>query len=139
MRTLFVGLLAGTVAIMTGCTKGPDGGNLKADSFEVKAPALTTALKPGESKTVKLTVERGKEFKQTVKLAADAPKTGIKVELLRSELKAGDPGEIEMKLTAEEQASPGEAKVTLKATPEKGDAKSVDVKVSVEEGKKAGS
>jgi uncharacterized membrane protein len=136
MRTLIVGLLAGAVAVLTGCTKEPNG---KADSFEVKAPALTTALKPGESKIVKLTLERGKEFKQTVKLTADGAGKGIKVELPRSEVKAGDPGEIEMKLTAEEQAAPGDAKVTLKATPEKGEAKSVEVKVSVEESKKAGS
>lgn len=139
MRTLIVGLLAGTLAILTGCTKDPNAGNAKADSFEVKAPAATTALKQGESKTVKLTVERGKDFKQTVKLTADGLAKGIKIELARAELKAGDPNEIEMKLTAEEQAAPGEAKITVKATPEKGDAKSIEVKVSVEEVKKAGS
>jgi hypothetical protein len=108
MRTLIVGLLAGAMAILTGCTKEPKG-DAKAESFEVKAPAAATALKQGESKTVKLTVERGKEFKQAVKLTADAP------------------------------AAPGEAKVTLKATPEKGDARTVEVKVSVEENKKPGS
>jgi len=134
MRTLIVGLLAGAVAVLSGCAKEPK------DSFEIKAPAAATALKQGESKTVKLTVERGHEFKQALKLTADGPASkGIKVELPRAEIKPGDSGDIEIKLTAEDQAAPGAVKVTLKATPEKGDAKTVEVKVSVEESKKPGS
>lgn len=138
MRTLIAGLLVASLVVFAGCTRDQSGGNAKVDSFEVKAPPAT-ALKQGESKTVKLTVDRGKEFKQNIKLAADASPKGIKVELVRAELKTGDPGEIEMRLTAEEQAAPGEAKLTLTATPEKGAAKTVEVKFMVEEVKKAGS
>jgi uncharacterized membrane protein len=126
MRTLIAGLVMTALIISTGC---------QDNSFQMKAPA-PTSLKQGETKTIKLTFDRGKDFKQNVKLAADTPAKGIKIELSRTELKAADPAEVEVKLTAEEQATPGEAKVKVTATPEKGDAKTAEVRVTVEEAKK---
>jgi uncharacterized membrane protein len=126
MRTLIASLVVTALVISTGC---------QDNSFHMKAPA-PTSVKQGESKTIKMTFDRGKDFKQNVKLAVDTQVKGIKIELSRAELKAGDPAEVEVKLTAEEQATPGEAKVKVTATPEKGEAQTAEVKVTVEEAKK---
>ncbi|MBY0525348.1 MAG: hypothetical protein K2R98_18215 [Gemmataceae bacterium] len=58
-------LLAATI-ILTGCTRPEQGAAPAVDSFALKAPAAPTSIKQGETQTVKLVVNRGKEFKQDV-------------------------------------------------------------------------
>jgi uncharacterized membrane protein len=135
MKRLFVGALAVALLAAGGCIWSNSGGTGKADSFTLAGPPRTTALKQGETQTVKITVQRGTDFKQAVKLTADKPPQGVKVEFIPADVKPGD-REAEMKITADKDAAVGEHAIVVKGAPESGSGQSVDVKVKVEEAKK---
>jgi uncharacterized membrane protein len=135
MKRLFVGALAVALLAAGGCMWGGSGGTGKADTFTLDGPPRTTALKQGESQTVKITVQRGTDFKQAVKLTAEKAPQGVKVEFTPADVKPGDK-EAEMKITADKEAAVGEHAIVVKGAPESGSAHSVDVKVKVEELKK---
>ena len=74
MRTVSVGLAAFMLAGMMGCNKqsAPGGGTTKAAQVTLSGPSATS-IKQGETQTISVKVERGKDFQQNVKLAATAP------------------------------------------------------------------
>jgi uncharacterized membrane protein len=135
MKRLLVGVLGVALLAAGGCIWSGSGGTGKADSFTLEGPPRTTALKQGESQTVKIAVQRGTDFKQAVKLTAEKPPQGVKVEFTPADVKAGDK-EAEMKITAEKDAAVGEHAIVVKGAPDSGSAHTVDVKVKVEESKK---
>jgi len=127
-------VLAGTV--MLGCNKSKSGGKTSdstpsSATFDVKAPALATTIKQGDKQTVKLTLERGKDFKQAVSFKAEPP-SGLKVDLEPTKIKAGDPETFTASVTVGKDAALGEHKVKVTATPDTGNAVSVEFKVTVE-------
>jgi hypothetical protein len=114
-----------------GCNSSSTGGMTGTDnSFKVVAPTLPVTLKQGDKHTVNLTVDRGSGFQQTVKLDADAPK-GLHVDFDKSTVKAGDPKEVAMSITADKDAAIGEHTIKVTAKPETGTATTVNVKVTV--------
>ena len=135
MKRLLVGVLGVALLTAGGCIWSRSDATGKADSFTLEGPPRTTALKQGESQTVKITVQRGTDFKQAVKLTAEKAPQGVKVEFTPADVKPGDK-EAEMKITADKDAPVGEQAVVVKGAPESGSAHSVDVKVKVEEAKK---
>jgi uncharacterized membrane protein len=135
MKRLFVGALAVALLAAGGCIWSNSGGTGKADSFTLEGPPRTTALKQGESQTVKIAVQRGADFKQGVKLTTEKAPQGVKVEFTPADVKPGDK-EAEMKITADKDAAVGEQAIVVKGAPESGSAHTVDVKVKVEEAKK---
>jgi uncharacterized membrane protein len=143
---------AAAVAVATGCNQSPPGGKTPGtpaahtsnypdtsgvtgtsrDSFVIKAPVLSTTIKHGDKQTLNLTVDRGSDFKQSVKLTAEAPK-GLKAEFDKATVAAGDKEDVALSVTVEKGAPLGDATVKVIGTPENGNATSVDVKVKVDE------
>jgi uncharacterized membrane protein len=105
------------------------------NTFKLDVPALATSLKQGETKTITLSISRGKNFDQDVKLEfSDAPQ-GVKVTPTENSIKHGDK-EVQVKLEAAKDAALGEHTITVTGLPAKEGAKtSVTFKIDV---KKAG-
>ena len=128
---------------LVGCNTSPPGGSPPASggqrstSFKLKAPATSTTIKQGETQTVKVTVDRGKDFKEDVHLKIefmDSPK-GLKVEPADPVVKASDKEDLALKVTADKDAAVGEHTIRITGVPETGVATPVDVKVTVKENK----
>jgi uncharacterized membrane protein len=143
MKRTTLGLfVAGALAIV-GCeNKSPPGGPgaVKPDgttprvttpenSFRISVPSVD--LKQGESKTVAVTITRGTNFDQDVKLEVASPPQGVTVKFDDAMLKAGAK-EVHMTVDAANDAALGEHKVNLTATPARsGPATSTEFKVEV--------
>jgi len=126
MRLVPSWLLAGAFVLgcAVGCNKSPEGGTPNtASSFTIKAPATATTIKQDNRESVKLTLDRGKEFTKDVKLKAEAPDK-IKVELNKDVIKASDPSpaDFTVTVTPAKDAPVAEHKVKLTGTPEGGGA-----------------
>ena len=132
MKSLLVtaSLVAFAVAPIA-CNKSPEGGNPGTkDSFKISAPVLETTLEQGESKNLELKLDRGADFKKTVKLEATAPK-GITVDMPKS-VAASEPEKVEMNVKVAADAPVGDAMpIVVTATPEAGVATKVEIKVQV--------
>ena len=125
---LVVGLIA--MAALVGCKKSEEGGRAGTDTFRVVVPAMTTGVKQGEVQTVRVSVERGEGFKQRVKLEVKAP-TGLQVDPESTMVKPGDKGDVQLAITAAEDAPLGDQKIMVKGTPDKGEPAEVEFKVTV--------
>lgn len=141
-RSTFGLFVAGALAIV-GCeNKSPPGGPgaVKPDgttprvttpenSFRISVPSVD--LKQGESKTVAVTITRGTNFDQDVKLEVAGPPQGVTIKFDDAMLKAGAK-EVHMTIDAAADAALGEHKVNLSATPARsGAATSTEFKVEV--------
>ena len=124
------------IAFAIGCNTGSTGGVPGTkDSFTLKGPVTSTVLKQGDRQTVKLTLDRGSEFKRSVKLDAVPPK-GLKTELSAKTVDAADKAEAMLTIEAEKDCTVGEHKVHVTATPDGGgNSSAIDVTVKVEEKK----
>src|SRR5262245_29070811 len=144
MRTLTTSLVALGLAALVGCNTSPPGGSggsrgtggsagstSHSAMFDIHAPALSTTLKQGETEEVKLTVKRGRDFKDDVTLKIEAPK-GLKVDPSSVMVKSSDKEEVAVKVTAEKDATVGDHTVKVTGTPGSGSATSVEFKVKVE-------
>ena len=136
MKRLMVLGAALLMAGLIGCNASEPGGkkddNTKTSAtFKLKGPLTSTTIKQGDKQTVKLTVDRGKDFKKDVTLKADAPK-GLTVDLEPKVVKASDSETVNMAITAEKDAPVGEHTIKLTATPSEGNPVDLDVKVKVE-------
>jgi uncharacterized membrane protein len=132
MKKLPIWLLSFGFLVLIGCTRSssPGGGPDRATKFTIEGPVIATSIKPGESDTVSLKVNRGKEFVQTVQLKAQAP-TGIDVVLTDSAVKPAEKGDVQLKIAVAKDTTPGEHIIQVTGTPETGSAASLDVKVKV--------
>jgi len=101
------------------------------EAFTMKAPTLATKIKQGDRQTVKLTLDRGSEFKSDVSLKVDAPK-GVTVELDPKTVKASDGETVNVTVTAAKDAALGDHTVSVTGTPKDGKATDVSFKVTVE-------
>jgi len=144
MKKLFAALATVGLAFAVGCSNesppsGPGAGKDKdkpkdsANTFTLKAPATDTDLKQGETKEVKVSISRGKDFKEDVTLKYDVP-AGVKVDGPGA-IKAGE-GEAVLKVSADKDAAEGKKTVTVTGKPATGDAVSTKFDVDV---KKSGS
>jgi uncharacterized membrane protein len=128
MALMVTALIA--AAAFVGCKKSEEGGGAGNETFKVVVPAMTTDVKQGEVQIVKVSIERGSGFKDAVKLQTKAP-AGISVDPDSTTVKAGDKGDVQLKVTAAKDASLGEAKIELRGTPDKGEAVEIEFKVNV--------
>ncbi len=127
--TLASGLL---VVLAVGCNRSTPGGNTAQSKtqFTMRGPTLATSIAPDDPETVKITLDRGKEFKENIQFTAQAPKH-IAADLSAMKLTPSDKGELELKLVAHEEAAVGEHVIKITATPDTGTATTLDVKVKV--------
>ncbi len=119
MKKLLViaAVVALTAAVaLVGCKKSPEGGRSGSDTFKVSVPAMSTTIKQGETQIVRISVDRGAEFKQSVKLVVTAPK-GLDVDPSSTTVNLGDKGDVQLTLKADKDAPLGDQKVAVKGTP----------------------
>ncbi len=136
----FVGTLALAAAACNSSSPGGPGasGGSAANTpttFKLTGPTLSTTVKQGETDTVKLSISRGKDFKQSVAISTDAPK-GLTVKLNSSKVAASDPEDFTFTVSADKDAPLGEQTIKVTGKPETGESTSVDVKINVTEGPK---
>ncbi len=130
MSKAFVGALIAAVAL-TGCSKkSEEGGRAGDDTFRIVVPAMAAGVKQGEVQTVRVVLERGKGFKQGVKLEVKAPE-GVQVEPKETIVQPGDKGDVQLKITVAKDAPIGEHKILVKGTPDKGEATETEFKLTV--------
>jgi len=88
-------------------------------------------IKQDNKETVKLSIDRGSDFKKDVKLSVDAPDK-IKTELSKSTVKAGDDANFTITVSPAKDAPLGDHKIKVTGTPDGGSATSVEFTVKVE-------
>jgi hypothetical protein len=155
MKKLLGGLLAAVAMVgLSGCTKESKPGGPGAKStppstversytttddkpadkdrtFTVAVPAGEKDLKRGESKDVKISIDRGDAFHQDVTLQFKSP-TGITVTPETVTLKDGDK-EATVTIQAADDAPLGETNIEVMGMPETGKSVSVMMKAEVHE------
>lgn len=105
------------------------------NTFRIEAPGIATSLKQGESKTIKISISRGKNFAQDVKLAFNGAPMGVKITPADNELRASA-NDVQVTIEAAKDAALGEHSITVTGTPTKEGAEtSTTFKIDV---KKAG-
>jgi uncharacterized membrane protein len=143
MRSLLTAAVVTVLALAVGCSeKSPLGGpgntgpgkTDKDNTFNLTAPATATDIKQGETKEVKVDVNRGKNFNEDVKLKFEAPK-GISVSPASMNVKPDEKTAI-LRVEAAKDAPTGECTVDVVGQPEHGNAVKTMIKVKIE---KAGS
>lgn len=131
MKTpIAVMMLLSLVAVL-GCKSSETGGTSGSDTFNMTVPALSTDVKQGEIALVRVLVNRGSGFKQSVKLEVKAPK-GLDVYPDSTTVKPGDKdGGVQLKIKAAQDAPLGPQKLIVLGTPDVGEAVEVEFKVTV--------
>lgn len=146
MKTLYSALVVVGLVALVGCNTSPPGGNTnptdkaaKADTFKLKGPEKMTAhtVKHNSTETYKVTVDKGKEFKEDIALSAmvNPPDKGVKAEVDPATWKASGPSDVSVKVIADDKAPAGNYKVTVTGKPTTGAPTSVDFDVKVPEKK----
>src|SRR5438105_8450063 len=131
MKKLLAGFLCTALAMSFGCnenksTPGGPGASTpgkagRDTSFTINPPSTTTSIKQGDDKEVTIAINRGKDFKQDVKISLSTEQKGITVTPDPAELKASDKAtELKFHVKADKDAAIGEHTITVKATPETG-------------------
>jgi uncharacterized membrane protein len=132
MRVL-LSLFVLSLSAIVGCNRSPEGGTPHtSSSFSVGGPTGATSIKQDNKQSVTLTLHRGSDFKQNVKLAATAPDNKVKVEFPKDTIAPTDPADVTMNISVPKDAPVGDQTIHVTATPEGGTATSIDVKIKVE-------
>jgi uncharacterized membrane protein len=97
----------------------------------IDVPNLETTLKQGETKTITIGIERGKNFDQDVKLEFANLPPGVKVEPMNPTIPASEKND-QIKLEAAPDAALGEHTITVTGKPaHEGAATSATLKIQV--------
>jgi uncharacterized membrane protein len=143
MNKLFAGLLGTALLASVGCHPGgttggpgvPGGKNpimgTAENTFKLDTPNLSTKVKQGETKDVTIGIDRGKNFDQDVTLKFEKLPTGVTIEPAAPVIKHGDK-ETKVTVHAADDATLGEAKITVDGTPSKGATASNTFNLTVE-------
>ncbi len=134
MKTLYASLVVAGLAVIAGCNTSTTGGTPGGGTFKLKGPATTQDIKQGDTKSVEITADEDKNFKEDVALTAevDPADKGVTASLDPTTIKAGSPKKTNLVIKATKEAASGEYKVNVTGKPPKGDATTVTVKVKVE-------
>jgi hypothetical protein len=121
MRSAILGL-ALLIPAAAGCNKSSEGGVAgTANSFTMTGPTIPTSIKQNNKESVKITLNRGSDFKQDVKLSV-APVDKLKLELNKDVIKASEasPAEFTVTVTPDANAPVADHKVIVTGTPASG-------------------
>jgi uncharacterized membrane protein len=111
------------------CNRSPEGGTA-GKTFRITTPAGDTNLKPGEEKTVVLTISRDSGFTDSVTLKADSQSPKIDARIDKKTMEASDK-DVTLTVKAATDAPKGPHIIKVTGTPKTGTATSLDVKVEV--------
>jgi uncharacterized membrane protein len=132
MRHLWVGVTFLAVAGLAGCSnesqKGGPGAVSDARTFTLSVPGETN-VKPGKREEVTISIDRGKEFTQDVRLEFKKP-AGVQVIPADPVIKSGE-SQVKVFIGADDGAAAGAKTVEVIGKPETGKTVSVTMKVDV--------
>ena len=101
-------------------------------NFKIEGPLTSETIKQGNQDTIKLSLNRGSDFKKDVKISVDAP-AKIKADLSKSMVKASEETDFTMTVAVDKEAAIGDHVIKVTGTPEGGGAAThLDVKVKVD-------
>jgi len=130
-KSLAGALIVAAALMVMGCDKTSEkGGGTGNDTFRIVVPATAPDVNQGEVVTVRLALERGAAFKQSVKLDAKAP-AGIQVEPTDATVQPGDKGDVQLKITVAKDVALGEHKIFVKGTPDSGEPTQTEFRITV--------
>jgi uncharacterized membrane protein len=101
----------------------------KANTFRLHTPLMETTLDSGKKRDIDISISRGTDFKQSVKLEFKPP-TGVTVTPAMATIPAGQ-DKITVTLEATKAAPPGKGHVQVTAIPETGQSVSLEIPVEV--------
>jgi hypothetical protein len=111
--------------------QSPEGGTPGTNStFKLSGPTIKPSIKQGDTETVKVSVNRDKNFHQTVNLDVKAPDK-IKADLDRTTVKDGESTDLNLKINPAADAPPGDHTITITGKPESGQSTTLQVTVNV--------
>jgi uncharacterized membrane protein len=116
------------------CTKdSPKGGSVgKGEGFKIDVPTFGTKIKQGETQSVTLSLERGESFKQDVTLEIKlVDGKGITFDPASVIVKAGDKPDVQLQVSAAQDAAISEYRVSVTGTPKTGEPASTEFNVKV--------
>lgn len=134
MKRMIFACLCFVIALTSssGCKKSEPGGEGQ-QTFTISAPMRSASVTPGDRENVTLTIRPSRKFKQTVKLAAKPLQDGIKPSFEEQEVQVdGSNRDIKLTVAAVDSAAAGKYGIRVTATPEKGDATTLDFDVNVQ-------
>jgi uncharacterized membrane protein len=132
MKTAITILMTLALATLFGCQSSSEQGGsvLKGEGFKIAVPTFATEIKQGEVQSIAVSLERGDYFKKDVKLQIEASK-GISVEPTSVIIKASDKPDVQLRITAAQNAAIGEYHVSVKAIPKTGESTSTAFTVKI--------
>lgn len=141
MRSWYTALAAGLV-LAVGCNQSDPGGpgtrtskkpvvGQANDTFKLEAPSTETSIKQGETKTVTVSIDRGTNFDQDVKLEMSEMPKGITVTPSSTAIKASDK-EVQLTIVAAKDAALGHHTITLWGVPARDPATKTSVTLKIE-------
>ena len=132
MKTTITIVMTLVLAAVSGCesssTRG--GSAFNDEGFKIAVPTFTTEIKQGETLNVTISLERGKYFKQDVKLQIEATK-GIGIDPTSFIIKASDKPDVQLRIAAAQNAAIGEYSVSVRGIPKTGGSTSTSFTVKV--------
>ncbi len=131
MKPLFMSALAFCVFGVWGCTTSSQGGPMGSEQgFKIHVPQFGATVKQGEIKSAKVSLKRGKYFKQDVTVKLEASR-GISVRPTEVTVKASEEPNIPIQITVPRDAALGEYHIHVQATPQTGALTAINMKVKV--------
>jgi hypothetical protein len=129
MRRSLIGMTVLGTALLVGCgqespeggpgaRQGPDGVEVAQSSqtFQIEVPGTEVDVQRGQAQTVRIGIQRGKDFDQDVTLEFKGAPQGVAVTPARV-VATPDMNEVAVKVAATSAAPLGEFKVTVTAAP----------------------
>jgi uncharacterized membrane protein len=130
MNTTLKIVLGLAVLAAYGCASRQGGGMASSEGFKIVTPVMGMSLKQGETKAVKVSLDRGKYFKQDVRLTIRASE-GLTVSPSEVVVRASEKPDVPLQVTAPRDAAIGEYRLYITGTPETGTATSTEIKTKV--------
>ena len=104
----------------------------KNNTFTLEVPKITTSVNRGKKEDVTISISRGSEFKESVKLQFHAPK-GVTVTPAEPVIQAGQ-DKVTITIQATGDAPAGKANIDVTAVPQTGKSVSLQMPLEVKQG-----
>jgi hypothetical protein len=117
-----------------GVTRSDSGRNMMSEAdgtFSMSMSSSSMTIKQGETKSVTITLKRGKNFGEDVQLKFEGGPKGVTFEPASPTIMSSDK-EVQVKVAAADDAALGEFTVKVSGQPAKGPAATHDFKITVE-------
>jgi uncharacterized membrane protein len=122
---------------LVGCSKNSDGGTPRQggtpgtdNSFHLSGGTVASPIKRGDSAAIKVTVERGNSFHNSVRIETKGPEK-ILATVDRNLVKEGESPDVMVRIRPDDDAPPGDYKVLVTATTDNGGPAHLELSVKV--------